>query len=115
MFLTVEQNNSGGYYIEDTKYGIGRYIIIEADNIIEDKRRLEDIADNYDESQNKHLFYEYCECCGNRWNAWYKDDTDLFEVPSIDNIPINDIKRYRSGYIHYKSGEIQYFQSRDSE
>lgn len=51
MFLTLEQNNSGGYYIEDAKYGI----------------------------------------------------------------PINDYKWDRSGYIHYKSGEIQYFQTRDSK
>ena len=30
-------------------------------------------------------------------------------------IPINDYKWDRSGYIHYESGEIQYFQTRDSK
>lgn len=113
MFLTIEQNNSGGYYIEDDKYGIGCYIIIEADNIKEAKIRLEQIADNYDESQNEHSFYEYCECCGDRWDVWYKDDSDLFEVPSIDEKPIDECKWYRSGYIHYKSGRIDYFQTRE--
>jgi hypothetical protein len=115
MFLTIEQNNSGGYYIEDDKYGIGCYIIIEADNIEEAKRRLADIADNYDESQNEHSFYEYCNCCGDRWDIWYKDGTDLFEVPSIDEKPIKECYHYRNGYIHYKSGEIQYFQTIDSK
>ena len=52
MFLTVEQNNSGGYYIEDEKYGIGCYIIIEADNIKEALMRLEQISDNYDDIIN---------------------------------------------------------------
>ena len=114
MFLTIEQNNSGGYYLEDDKYGIGCYIIIEADNIKEAKRRLEEISDNYDESQNEHSFYEFCECCGDRWDIWYKDGTNLFEVPSINGAPIRECYHFTSGYIHYKSGEIQYFQSRDS-
>lgn len=115
MFLTIEQNNSGGYYLEDDKYGIGCYIIIEADNIEEAKRRLEEISNNYDESQNEYSFYEYCECCGDRWSDSHKDSDDLCEIPSIDGIPINDYKWYRSGYIHYKSGEIRYFQTRDSK
>lgn len=82
MFLTLEQNNSG-YYIEDAKYGIGCYIIIEADNIEEAKRRLEEISDNYDESQNEHSFYEYCECCGNRWFDSYIDSDDLCEIHQL--------------------------------
>ena len=56
MFLTVEQNNSGGYYIEDEKYGIGCYIIIEADNIKEALMRLEQISDNKNETKNKKSF-----------------------------------------------------------
>lgn len=113
MFLTLEQNNIGGYYIEDDKFGIGCYIIIEADNIKEALRRLEQIADNYDESQNEHSFYEYCECCGDRWNDWYKSDSDMYEVPSIDGEPIKECEWFADGYIHYKSGKIKYFASRD--
>ena len=111
MFLTFEQNNSGGYYLEDDKYGIGCYIIIEADSIEEGRKIFEDIADNYDESQNKHYFDEYCECCGERWNTWLKD-SDLFEVPSINGVPFRECYHFASGYIHYKSGKIEYFQSR---
>lgn len=113
MFLTLKQNNSGGSLLESKELGVGEYIIIEADNIKEALRRFEDIADNYNESQNEHSFYEYCECCGDRWNNWYKDDSDLFEVPCIGETPIDEFEWFRSGYIHYKTGEIKFFQTRE--
>lgn len=113
MFVTFEQNNSGGYYLEDDKFGIGCYIIIEADNIKEALMRLERISDNYDESQNEHSFYEYCECCGDRWDTWFRDDTDLYDEPSIDGKLVNECSWFADGYIHYKSGKIEYFASRN--
>ena len=113
MFVTFEQNNSGGYYLEDDKFGIGCYIIIEADNIKEALMRLERISDNYDESQNEHSFYEYCECCGDRWDTWFKDNSDMYKVPSINGESFEKYGRVANGYIHYKSGKIEYFASRN--
>ena len=113
MFVTFEQNNSGGYLLENEEYGIGSYIIVESDTIKEALRRLQQIADDYDESQNDHSFHEYCECCGERWDTWFKDDSDLHEVPSVDGKPFKESGWFANGYIHYKSGRIEYFQSRD--
>ena len=113
MFVTFEQNNSGGYLLEDKEYGIGSYVIVEVDTIKEAMKKLSEIVDTYDESQTEHSFYEYCECCGDRWNTCYKDNSDLFDVPSIDEVPITEYKWFGSGYIHYKSGEIKYFQTRE--
>ena len=110
MFLTMRQNNSGGYYITNTSLGVGENIIIECDDLIDAEVRFKRIAKSYGSG-----FYDYCNCCGERWADFeWLDDSDLTESPSIYGTPINDVK-YRyiySGYIHYKTGDIKYFKTK---
>lgn len=95
MFLTMRQNNSGGYYITNDDLGVGENIIIECDDIIDAEVRFKRIAKNYGNG-----FYDFCSCCGKRWSDFeWKDESDLTEYPESwsDN-----------AYIHYKSGNIEY-------
>ena len=110
MFLTIRQNNSGGYYVLDDKLGVGETIIIECDTIKEAKLKFRVLAEEYGDS-----FYNYCNCCGERWPDFeYNDEEDLTESPSVYGITLEDYDDrwiYR-GYIHYKSGEFKYFETK---
>lgn len=64
MFYLFSQNNSGGYYIEDENLGISERIFIEAKSKEQALSIFNEIAEKYGQS----AFYEYCTCCGERWN-----------------------------------------------
>lgn len=113
MFLRMDQNNSGGYFIKDDKNGIGENIIIECESIKEAESKFTEIALAYGNS-----FYNFCSCCGTRWPDFdYIDDSDLDDTPCVYGTPIHDIRDswIRSGYIHYKSGKIEYFETKNND
>lgn len=82
-FYTFSQNNSGGYFVTDEKYGIGEYVIIEAISAVAAWNKLKDIGDNVSG------FDSYCSCCGERWSS-YIDEDDAKEVPSIWDTPVEE-------------------------
>ena len=103
MFVTLSQNNSGGYFINDEDKGICEYIIIEADNNTEFINRLNRIANSI------NGFYDYCNCCGERW--FIDEDSIEFESePLIDDESVYKVKKYsfrEKCFIHFKNGNIE--------
>jgi hypothetical protein len=102
-FYNFNQNNSGGYFVDDEKYGVGEYVIIEASNAEEAWDKLESIGSNVSG------FWNYCGCCGERWSNWL-DDEDGKERPEIYGVPIDEVKRsmFRNeAYVHYTDGTFK--------
>ena len=104
MFFTYAQNNSGGYFIEDEKAGVCEYVIVEADSAEQANDKLKKIGSMVDS------FYDYCPCCGERWQMDYMDDDDSNDVPSIYGKPITTTEKssYRNHcFVHYEDGRIE--------
>lgn len=94
MFFRYSQNNSGGYYIaEDSVAGVGRVIVVEAENAAQSNERFESIRQAYGEDS----FDAYCECCGYRWYNQY--DGNGTEHP----------RKEQGAYVHYLDGRIEKF------
>lgn len=72
MFITFNQNNSGGYFIQNED--VDEYVIIEGNSLEEILSKASDIFENY---------REFCSCCGERWDDDWKDKNDLKEEPLI--------------------------------
>ena len=54
-FYTIDQNNSGGYYIKN-EY-VDYYVSVQASSVEEAEKFLENIVEDYS---------DYCACCGTR-------------------------------------------------
>lgn len=93
-FLTMHQNNSGGYFIinDDVKH----HVIIEG----YDLWQIESIANNVLAD-----YREYCSCCGVRWNRYF-DDEDLTEEPLVYDRSVYDYgsNREEEVIIYYLDG-----------
>lgn len=104
-FYHFNQNNSGGYFIEDDNYGICEDVIIEAPTAKDAFAKLEAI-----EADVPNLF-NYCSCCGERWYNW-QDDSDGTETPQIYDEPVEIVKAgmfRKKCYVHYMNGSIKLF------
>lgn len=102
-FYTYNQNNSGGYFVEDEKHGVCETIIIEAENASSAYFKLNEIGKNVDG------FWDFCNCCGERW--WDENDDDEgTETPTIYGEKIEGMTKdmFREKcFIHYFDGEIK--------
>ena len=74
MFYTFSQNNSGGYFVENEKYGIGEYVIIEESTPELAFKKLMSF-----DSVIKGFLHS-CRCCGDRW---FNKPIDSSENPEI--------------------------------
>jgi hypothetical protein len=72
MFITFNQNNSGGYFIQNED--VDEFVIIEGNSLNEILEKASDVFDNYG---------EFCPCCGQRWYDYCKDENDMTEDPLI--------------------------------
>jgi hypothetical protein len=102
-FYTFSQNNSGGFFVEDVKRGVGEYVIIEAVDAKDALARLDEIGSRV------AGFNNYCECCGERWSRWM-DDSDGTEQPEIYGQPVEEVESssYRkNAYVHYFDGTFK--------
>lgn len=99
-FFTVSQNNSGGYFIDNED--VGHYVIIEAQNVKEAERKISEITEDYS---------EYCECCGERWFAWW-DDKDGKDEPMIYSTPVAEYRDMWGGsaIVYYYDGTKRKFE-----
>jgi len=104
-FWKFDQNNSGGYFVEDAENGVCEIVIIEALNAKDAFSRLEKIGEKVDG------FWNYCSCCGERWSSWI-DDSDGTIVPEHYGTPIEEVERsmFRSEiFVHYFDGSFKKF------
>ncbi len=105
MFFNFNQNNSGGYFIEDLQNGVCEEVIIEANNAKEAISRFRLIGEKVDN------FWNYCTCCGERWND-YKEDYEGTDAPEIYGEPIDEVKGsyFREKvFVHYLNGSFKLF------
>jgi len=104
MFLHLNQNNSGGYFIIDDKVGISEDVIIECDTVNEGWEYFNSL--NTDDLEDD--LFDYCSCCGERWSLFLIDDKDLTKEPMINGETIENIKKgmfRETCFIHYKDKE----------
>ena len=64
MYYTFDQNNSGGRFVVDKTAGVGEVVIIQAYSEETAIARLNSIGEKVSG------FWEFCECCGERWSTW---------------------------------------------
>lgn len=99
MFYTINQNNSGGYIIDNED--VSNFVSVEANNFKEAEGKLRSITEDYS---------EFCECCGERWYIDLNND-DAEEIPMIYDIPYNQevYKCWSSEHIiiYYLDGIIE--------
>ena len=95
MFYTIDQNNSGGYFIRN-EY-VDEFVIVEANTPYEAVYKLNKIVEDYS---------EYCECCGERWSYDVDDFNSVSEQPTLYNKPIKDYRSWWDGsvIIYYLDG-----------
>lgn len=104
-FYTFNQNNSGGYFVKDDKFGVCETVIVEAISPTDAWDRLEKIGDNVSG------FMDFCSCCGERWSNWM-DESDGKDVPEIYGTPVDVATKglFRDkAFVHYMDGTIVEF------
>lgn len=95
------QNNSGGYHIENEE--VLSSVFIQAPDFDTMCEKARDLFSSYS---------EYCECCGERWDLPWSHEKGT-EEPCMDGRwPLEEIKPnyYNSeGVLHYYNGEVKYY------
>ena len=79
-FYTIDQNNSGGYYIKNDD--VDYYVSVQADSPYEAEKLLERVVADHS---------NFCECCGERWHIWL-DEEDAYDVPTNYGVPLTKLK-----------------------
>lgn len=104
-FFTFDQNNSGGYFVENDEYGVCEYVIIESDTAENACSKLELIG------QNVSGFDAYCPCCGERWCSWM-DESDGKNQPEIYGESVDTVEKgifRKRCFVHYMDGTFKEF------
>ena len=103
MFYTVNQNNSGGGYIQD-EY-VDQLVCVEADSATEAESILENLVDDHGYNDDS------CPCCGDNFyiSLDETDGTDFISDGYGSDVEITELgvsdKRYRRyAIVHYKGG-----------
>lgn len=100
-WFEFDQNNSGGYYVEDNVQGAT--VFVQAASATEATLFIWD-----------QLNHSYCRCCGERWSEPWNDD-DGKDFPAKFDNPIfqteNDEPNWYSGssvVLHFYDGHIEH-------
>ena len=96
-WFNFNQNNSGGYYIENDEVGFDVYIqAVDAKTAI---RKAEHVFSGHS---------EYCDCCGGRW-SYYVDDSDGFPEPQKYGEHLEESKSWfgETAILHYANGKVE--------
>lgn len=97
-WFLFEQNNSGGYFIDNDS--VCETVFIQARSAYEALNMAEFLFGPYS---------EYCECCGPRW-GYYVDDSDGTDVPMIYGVSIYESAEglfRKKCILHYADGCIE--------
>lgn len=97
------QNNSGGYYIENGV--VGADVFIQAKSSVEAADKAYSLFEDYS---------EYCECCGERWSVWSNSseanakDNPSFFSRDLTKVAYNPITGSSRSYavLHHYDGRI---------
>lgn len=85
-YFVFDQNNSGGYWIENDD--VASTVIIESDSKEDAVDKMEEITDAYS---------EYCPCCGERW---------CFDYPSIyKSVVVENLDTQGTALLYKSNGE----------
>ena len=71
-FVTVRQNNSGGYWYQNEDVDV--YVIIEGYDLWQIQAKAMEVFADY---------RSYCPCCGQRWEDNWIDEDDMNDDPII--------------------------------
>lgn len=97
-WFLFEQNNSGGYFIDNDS--VCETVFIQARSAHEALNMAEFLFEPYS---------EYCECCGPRW-GYCVDDSDGTDVPMIYGVSIYESADglfRKKCILHYADGCIE--------
>lgn len=75
-WFVFDQNNSGGYYIENDV--VGSKLFVQAPSAEEASNIAAELTEPYS---------EFCECCGERWYL-YNAESDGYNVPTVYDKPV---------------------------
>lgn len=92
-FYTIDQNNSGGYYIKN-EY-VDYYVSVQASSVKEAEKFLENIVEDYS---------DYCDCCGTRWSTYLSEG----DAPTIYGTPLTELKDLDTFWLEEKVAIIYY-------
>lgn len=83
MFYLFVQNNSGGYFHNDTEQGIGVNVAFEANSEEEAIKRATNVI--YFDGVLEGID---CGCCGDRWSAYTWDEAETIEELNKRNMKV---------------------------
>lgn len=75
----LDQNNSSGYWHEDDY--VAQEVYFQGENWKSIEQEVSDILDNY---------RDFCECCGERWDEDWIQDSEGTSTPSRYGRPLTD-------------------------
>ena len=100
-YYLYSQNNSGGYYEEDEKCGIGQTIAVEAVNDEDARIKINNIVED---------FSSYCNCCGERWDTYSSDQTAENLDGCIEFANRRKFYKEEVMYVHNMNGTIDKYE-----
>lgn len=106
-WVSFNQNNSGGYYIQNED--VSALVCIQGKSLEQIKRKAESLFSGND---------SYCECCGERWSTWVDED-DMMDEPYYYDTPLKDsFDEYGNGSyatLHFHNGEVRYVNQHEGD
>ena len=109
-FFTIDQNNSGGYHIQNEF--VDQLVCIQSSNAKIAEDLLQNIVNDYS---------EYCECCGDRWYISLKDEDGYDYIhnsygDNLETMSLNLVSPYASLVIvYYANGDKKRFNAKTKE
>ena len=96
-WFNFNQNNSGGYYIENDE--VGSDVYIQAVDAKTANHKAEHVFSDHS---------KYCDCCGERW-SYYIDDDDGYEIPTKYGKSIEeDSPRFgKTAILYHANGKVE--------
>ena len=106
-WISFNQNNSGGYYIQNED--VSALVCIQGKSLDQIKRKAESLFSGND---------SYCECCGERWSTWV-DEGDMMDEPYYYDKPLKELfdaygdESYATLHLH--NGEVRYVKKHEGD
>lgn len=97
-WFTYDQNNSGGYFIDNDQ--VSHLICVQAETAKEANEKASVITED---------FSEWCECCGERWYLSERD-SDGADVPAQYGKALSESSpcySRKTAVLHFANGEVR--------